>query len=532
MAETVYRRKEQVNRELLMNPSLKRQYDVFSGLMADLFFPRRSSRDIEMKRAMQMTSDFQEIIFSRNERSQEVQMGEVKEAAVIANGLYTHPVFQTLCIDGRVLPVFVGGFSAGIGGSIRTPAGDLKEVVKDRKGGNKILTGSNIDIMLDEAFKKNDEINELLDSHVSCAAKTKGETDRGKKPSDGGLLQDVKRKMDIAEAMIKHVEEKFHGKKKVNPIQISFDPHNGYAYMGLETPEALRIGEKRKGYDPDTLEELVLDGKVLSTHALSFDTTIKRAFESRLFTPDWKTQYPETAYQLWSNIYEMSDELLPIIVKKIMSIYGSFMPPNEVHDRALLLLTNAYSGFLHNYEQKEYPHGKHMEAGINITVGMHGPHEMPLFAVNDHDIDNLPGNTAFAATIVRANREAGRVVSGILEGQDFVEAPIPLMVTETVKNSNLTWKNIGDIDFSDLPFVDWFRMKDFEFEDYLIEKSPNIDAIEVRAINNLRKKMIRLYTPRVPTSEQFMRSDLVPLPVITDKNREIKAVIPFFIPGY
>ncbi len=70
----------------------------------DLLFTNR----LQLKYAQEASSVFTDLLFNRNERAQEEQMEVVKEA----------PVFQKLCIDGRVHPVLVSGFNAHIGGSI------------------------------------------------------------------------------------------------------------------------------------------------------------------------------------------------------------------------------------------------------------------------------------------------------------------------------------------------------------------------------------------------------------------------------
>ncbi len=101
------------------------------------------------------------------------------------------------------------------------------------------------------------------------ASRGKSEDRNGRLPSDGELLQDIKRKREIAQAMKKYTQERYYGTKTIHPNQFSFDPHNGYGYMRLET-------------DP----------------ALAFDAVTNSEFELRIFYALWQHTYPETAYNV------------------------------------------------------------------------------------------------------------------------------------------------------------------------------------------------------------------------------------------
>jgi len=522
---------DRVEYSRLVPESLQRQLQTYGELLGNTYKTEVSVQ------ALQYTSAYVgNILRSRNLRAIEVQSDEVERAAKIANNLYSAPPLQILCIDGRVVPVLVGGFSAGIGGALRLPGGEVKEVVRDYldpSGIYKIIPGSNLDNMFDQAFEKYDRINEILDSHIGCAAKKTDEMARGRSLSDDGLLKDVKRKKQIAQAMIKHVESKYQGTKQVTPIQFSFDPHNGFGYMGLETDEALTFAESAKGFNSEVLTSLTQSGKILSTQALVFDPKIQEVFMKNVFPIDWKNEYAQSADHFWTNISTMHAELIPYLKQKIKHIYKDTITEEELSDRALLLLSNAYSGFLHNYEQ-QYAYKEHVEEGINVSVGAYGPFDMPFFAVHNHDVDNLPGTVAFAATIVRGNRTSDRIAKPALfeKKSDFIEAPVVTMVAETLRLEDVSLDHITNMDFSDLPYVNWYNMTDSEFSTYLTTKQKDISFIEYDLLNDLRKKMIRLYTSRVSTADQLLEGNLIAFPVITGKNREIKAIIPFFMKGY
>jgi len=480
------------------------------------------------------------LMVERSNRAEEVESKQVKEAAKIANGLLAYPPFLLPCVDGRINPTLMFAMFAGVkGGAIQTPAGDSNDYVRGPGGNLRIRKHSNMDRQLNTALQLHEQIVEVLDSHVACAKRCGDCQQLGLHEKDDGLMKDVLRKKEIAAAMRlhEHPNEKFGG-KRIIPIQVSFDPHNGFMYMGLESDQALKYAEDAGGFTHETLEHLVQQGHVISTQdiAREFEPLFAQHYESFEPKPDWKTHYKETALQVWKALAEMKPQLLQAITAKITATHGPFpegLHSKEIEERATLLLANAFNGFCNN-RKGEYEYSEHAEQFVSVTERDYRPCNTMGFAVYSLDLANLSRSAEFASTIVRTNREKGRVNNDAYPQNGFEAAPVPIIVKEIIREplSEDEWKKLSEIDWSFLHNLednkDWHTLNDEEFMD-LLDAHTKISLKAGRALQRLRHKMQAMYDPNKPSSPLLIEGKLFALPVLSDKSRRFRAVVPFFL---
>lgn len=492
---------------------------------------------------------FASLARERGARAADVESFEVHEAAEIANSIFKSPVFSMMCVDGRINPTLVFGMIAQMDGGVKeTPAGDTNDFANTVSGTVTLLPGSSTDLQIRSVFEKYDSVNQVLDSHVACAAREKHSVALGEPVFDHGLLQDVLRKSDMASAMRARVL-KSHPGKTVTPIQISYDPHDGYLFMGLETENALEAARKDgKGFTSEVLEKLTERGCVVHTKALIADPEISSVFESAygqlVHRHDWKENYRFTAHQFWRDIATMRPTLAPLLIKKLTDKNGPFpegLPDAELQDRAMLLLSNAFNGYCNNGGPKQghFEFAHHEETFVQVSKRDFRPCTNMGFSVDSTGLENLSGNVEFASTIVRANRLTKRVgAPDEYSAETFAAAPIGVTVKEivTFEVSEEQWEALEGIDWSFLQTLrdgkDWTMLTKEEFLHELTDHHPHISADLASSFNNLREMMVALYDNRQGCRELLTSGKLVALPILTDKNRRFRCVTPFFLKGF
>jgi hypothetical protein len=526
---------------------------------------------------------FPDFVSDRNARAEEVNTDEYKETLKVAEKLLPMTPFSVMCMDGRVKPIHVFGFSAGVGGSIRVPGGLLKEFFRGKDGELALDGKSNFAELLAEALKRNSSsLAEIFDSHYACAARKGEEQSRGGIPDDEGLYSDVLHKKEMVQATRKFILENYDGDStQVALIQSSFNPITGFLYMGLETDAALAFAREEAGrkevekaaaegrapetavpaYSKDVLAKLIDEGKIISTGALIDHPLIRKAFDDHFFAVSWKNNYVDTATRFWTGLSEMKDDLLPLFEDSLKRIYPELAIANkktkkELEERAMLLMSNAYNAYLHNsdhsesaylamddhaYEkEKHYEYDAHIEQGIKISEGGYPPYDIPMFVIFSGDEDNMPANIELASGIVRDNRIKGRVdyeKAGYGCAEDFAKAPVAIVMQEIVRDTRLTeadWETLEQIDWGDLPDKEWDKMTPAEFANYLAGKGTDrpISLTLANSLENLRRKMAKIFDKNSVTSAHLIEQLKVVLPVICDQDRKTHAVIPFVKLGY
>lgn len=504
------------------------------------------------------------VLISRTKRASEISSSDYLKVINLLMTIFNNPdIFGVDCIDGRVLPVFVAGIIAKFGGMIRVPAGDLTEF-KRKDGQTVLLDGSNFAKRLEEAFKNRgvNHITQIFDSHLHCAAREKEENSRSRFPSDHGLYVDVKRKKEMADATMKYVEGKNVGKRKVTPIQLSFNPHTGYLYMGLETGKAMKKAEKkanvffdesqeaiRQGRNFDLLKDMAGDGDIISTELLSKDPGIRKFLDPERFDVDWENHYARTAENFWKKIAKLQKTSLYATLKiKLAGIYPEIAKLTdgraEIEDRATIVLANLFGTYcLTKGGSRPFPHHEHREEIGVASEGGYGPFsEIPSFGINILDQENLATNTKLAYDIILSNRKKENIPTR-------KDAPIVVMVQHIIRTgpTDPIWKELNDAELQKqlktLPDVLWFgknwiEMDDKEFNSCMKTNFNIKNSKIIQELNKLRYAMMALYKdpntkdPLAKLFPQFKdktddRPRLIILPVLADQNRSTQAVLPF-----
>lgn len=485
------------------------------------------------------------VVEERNARADEVESSEVREAAEIANALLPNGLSlrAAFCVDGRINGTLKYGIIAGMKfGSFQTPAGDIQEVVPDLAGDYAVLPGSNFAQMLDEAFASTQgTVSELLDSHLGCARRKGVEIAVCNPTDDDGLLQDIKRKKAIAGALRRYTQGRFPD-RKIMPLQGSFDPHNGFSFHGLASAPAIAYAEQHGGFTSKVLEDLVREGKLLSTKKLADE--FKAEFENqwKVFGSsfDWAKNYRFTALMFWKAIRAMHADLIPRIKIKLQTMFPDSEDAEEMEIRSLLLLANAFNGFCNNHNG-HYPYGKHTEALVGVSRRDFRPfNDHVSFGVNDKDLENMPYDVVFSAGIVRGNRGETVNTNDYDSVAEYKAAPVAVAVKEVFygfPGEEMTedkWEKLRRLDWTFLQEVDWVKMTDDAFMDFVTQRNPSIAIGHSmsKAIRGLREKMISLYDPAKPAAAQLMNGKLVALPVICDRSRRVRLFIPFHQKGF
>jgi hypothetical protein len=504
---------------------------------------------------------FPRFIEDQKQRADEIDSPEYQNALALAKAQFPHKPHSVVCVDGRVLLFLIYGGIADIDDSIRVPGGMLREFIRGKDGHFLLRSGSNYAKLLEKAIEQSDDgcILQIFDSHIGCAARKAEEAGKGKYPGDSGLLADVRHKRQMVEAAVRYVKDHYGTKKRIIPIQISFNPHTGYLFMGLETNRAYDYAVEHEGeFNDEIIKQLVDYNLIISTEALVHEAAIRKILEKYDFDLSWTEGYIKSATEFWKGVSQLKHELAPIIEEKLVAIYPSLRDTSrevqeELQSRMILIIANMYSGFLenkhpqiqdtaHNHavnqdQDHAYSYGVHEEEGVRVGEGGFPPYKISMFGVFSLDSNTLPANIQLAASLVRGNRKDGRVKdrSGTFTDPDeFAQAPIPVILREVTRDARLTkeeWRSFENIDWSDLMDLEWDMMTEEEFENYIEAKAKLPQSI-ANSLKRLRHRMMILYDPNQAISHNVTNQDFIVLPVVSDRSRRIWSVIPFVKLGY
>lgn len=493
---------------------------------------------------MYARSFFNKVALDRNTRADTVDSPKYQEAVTIAQRLLPYQTAMEGCMDGRLFGPLVGLYGH-IGDTLSVSGGMLHEFVRQQEN-QKLYLVANADFaeQLRKYFvkAKNNIVLELIDSHLGCAAREAEEIAKGKFPQDHGLLADVLQKKEMKQAMTAYVDNVYKGKKKIIAMQISLDPKNGFMYMGLATKPAIDYALKHGGYTDEVLKYLTDKEMIISTEAIVSDPAIEKIFKKYMTTIDLEKQYGVSAVVVWKAVDAMHTKLLPLLAPKLMKVHPQLKEKTkekqlEMQERAIILLINAFTGYLHKQLFPQYPFAQHNEEGISVAKGNNPPYEVGLFGVASLDLENLASNIELSASIVRTNRKTGRVVDSdsifnTLEG--FIASPVGILMQVKVLDalSEKEWETIAHLNWEDLPDSNWETMNDREFFQYLEEKDEHIPVSVANALNKLRVRMAVLYDVNHELSSHTIDHDMIVLPALSDESYRLRCVIPFVKTGY
>ncbi|MEI8103578.1 MAG: hypothetical protein WCG84_01580 [Candidatus Moraniibacteriota bacterium] len=490
--------------------------------------------------------------YSREQRAEDTDSSEVVEADRIVQKLFPLGIPRLmLCVDGRVLSKLVAGLHEG---SFRVPAGDDAEFVPHREGSGLFLPREAfLTTVLERAFSLRDTVVQVFDSHLHCAARKSSETERlGMEPADDGVLQDVLRKKAMGEALKEYVDATFHDTKRVYAVQISFNPLDGYCYMGLEKDECLNHPAVFKtGFTTEVLDALVTEGKIISTREfVEGKHLLQDIFIRYFFDVNYETDYRHSTLSFWKNMDTMMEECMPIIRQELVRVFPYLSDgtcQDELRERATLLLANAYNAFLHNFDKqqqsREYPYDQHDESVVTVAYGDRGPYDRARSFSVDPNNPDLSYVVRFTAGLIRNNRRAERYSGTESEAlracygehiEHYPQNPVPIFFFERidVEPSAEIVQALQRSDWSDIVDMDWMNMTDQQFERYLNNKVSNIPAIVARKINALRLRAADLFRSGRAATEDLLEGRLVPVWTLSAPDRRTLAIFPFIAKGY
>lgn len=466
-----------------------------------------------------LEKQFMRFVTERDTRASAIQSPEIQKAREIARSLFPVQPTGILCFDGRHGPAVKWGIPGRAGKFLRLPGGNPLAFVQSKDGhGLRLLEKSEFGRVFSKLLSGADIKTEILDSHLHCAAREREEVSKGEKPSDHGLWADVVRKRDIGKAMTNFAKKHFPN-RRFFPIQVSYDPHSGYGYMGLETT----LEETSKtGFTEEVLEKLSQKGEIISTKLLGerpdFAETLKRESPQSF---DLVANYPNSMMAFWETMDRIKI-LLPSIRKALLGIYPNMKEGDpECEERAILLLANLLSSHLNNRQQ--FPFKDHQEEIIVVTEREHGPFGMMSFPVFGNDLVALAHDVIFASSIVRGTRE-----KGIIEG--LPKDPVPVVIQEIVRveYEDSVWNTIRDWDFTSLSKLDY----DATTEDVLKMLDPRIPHGISMGIGKLWEKMRILFNPKREAASHITGGNIVVIATVCDGYRRTRLVLPFVLNGY
>lgn len=558
MSATLFDEDKKLNRESFITDELDLQLKSFVALAESYNDKLPEYRRRERENYLFLYDFYKKVFNERNKRSEKIETPQYWEIEKLAESQFPVPPYLVLCMDGRVLPPLVFGMTYGIGGSIRVPGGILHDFVRGENGELFLKNDSVYSESLDQAIDKSDVIAQVFDSHIGCAARNAEEESRGAHLDDAGVYRDVMFKKEMADATKKYVDSKDSHSKKVMTIQTSFDPHNGFLFMGLETDAALDFVRKNStGDEPEFTgeirHELVEQGKIISTEHLADELSdVFRKYGN--FNMDWKGQFLDTAGNFWKSVAEMKAEVSSHIQEKLKTVYPELKQDNdlankELEERTTLLLTSAFSGYMlnklnskpsHEHAEGEvehaYEYGDHTENFIKVIEGGQPPYDTSAFVLFSLDHKNLVANIELAAQLIRKNRREGRVIDPFgyfKEAGKFEKAIVPVTVHELVRDQfpEDEWQRLSKINWDDLNETDWDTMSNDEFFTYLKTKEI-FDHRMMENINNLRHRMMVVMDSDTPLGSHLVDQFKIALPVISGKNRRNYFIVPFFKAGH
>ena len=486
--------------------------------------------------------------FERNKRADEVASPEITEWVNRLEALFPYKTFGSFCVDGRVMPSVVFGFPGGFGGFLRLPAGNITDFTQGKQNELVLRKGTHFSSLLDTYFGKYHGVRgaQILDSHLGCAARRgKEELKRpSAKPIDSGLLEDVRHKKKIAAAMIQYAE-RYHADDTLLPIQFSYDPQTAFGYMGLETDKALEQAQTLIDDNPEVREaefassvlgQLAQEGIIISTEALAVE--LEPIFNDHYFDIDWASKYTQSVNKFWTAMFAMIEDTngpLSFIKGKLVAVYGHEMPDEELQQRALLLLSNAFNGYLQR--RSGVVKHTHEEQSVVVQRQGHGPFTIDAFSV--YPDAEMAENIVFTRGLVIDNRKKKKIKDWTgAYGDDkdkFIDAPVPASIKYVVEEelTDDQWHQLHQLDwekpvplpqYGNLTLLDsWHTMNDDDFRRAIEKLAPNIASPLVSGLVALREKILRLYENST-TNELVTHGNIEALPLLVTKNREIKYI--------
>lgn len=490
-----------------------------------------------------------EFVETRNRRVVDLCSAEMDEARLYMDRVFSfssEKILLNLCIDGRVLSETFGCLPNA---AFRTPAADISDALP-LQGDGLFLTEGDFTRNVRDRVKRFGSVHVIPDSHTCCAAKGREkETSLGVAVPDGGLLDDVRRKKHIAQAIVDFAEREYGpaGVEKISVLQTTFDVHSGFLYMGLERMEVLSDSRVvREGFTESVLEELAREGKILSTALFVEEGGVLfelcRNLKSQVGTIHFERDYAGSMLRFWRTLATVSEESL----SEIRNVIARLFPEEKsegVRVREKLLLSNALLGLLLE-DGGSYRYAKHRESVVVETDKARGPYGSAApFSVSpfgNGDMATPSFVDGFAASIVRGNRSKGNFPQGETSAIEsyfkgdtdaFVKSPVPVFISERV-SVPVSDSVLEKISVLKLEGSSWADMSSGEWNEFLYRNIPDISEDTVLAIERLRNRALKRHYPGLPATNDFLSGQLALVSALRTSDGEIIAIFPFLLAGY
>lgn len=554
--------------EILYPPRLESQVETIINRLKKFNSLKPEQVQMAPENYTFLSDYYARIISQRTKRTYEVESPAYERVKKLAKSLFPRPINLTKCMDGRLTGERVYGLTAGMARILRAPGVILDDIVRGVDGKMKVLKDSKLARKLKRSILEDGRTVEAVDAHVKCAARKIEEGKRGKEPTDEGLASDILYKKEITTAMKDFVGESLGDSTRIMPIITTYNPENGYMFMGLETEHALgyAVSQSEDGthqLTPKVVKDLYTQSHlpegnsgIIYTKSFVRQKSFQEAFAKYgNFEPDWENNFVQTSQNFWEAIAAMKPQLLPLIEKKVLKVYPELeTDPEELESRAMLLLCNTFRAHLGGLNPD------HVEGFIKLTDYGQPPYVDKALVIGD--IKNFPDAVEKASGIIRDNR--GREKNPIQDPtgnfptpSEFKKAVVPIIALEMVHEEvpDAEWERWANLDWSSMSST-WHSLSDSEFflhlnvmgapgiRDEIAKKAMLADGnetifynaleainMEIPAVasivNRLRRKMAELYDPGSATSAHLIEHYKIALPVVADKHRRIQLAIPF-----
>lgn len=540
------------------NTQIERQLKKYMSFRYDVLTDRFRTPEDDVL----LTRTYMEAMLVRNTRATETQSPEVrnavKKAKKFIHATPSESIKRVTCSDGRLLPEVELGTPDSAHKTIETPGGEIPGIVRDKNGDKIVNPDSAFGKTLKERLHKKNRIVQMLESHVGCAArKAKTERATGSAGNDDGLRFDVIDKKEMAHALRMYAE-KYNGEngtqqKAIVPIQTTYDPRDGYMYMGLENDPALALSAE-EGYSDTVLRRMADEGIILSTkhmvHQINENgeptglTAIGYIFAHYAISDfSWDSNYKGTAQQFWDNMEKMAEQtnVLQDIAQTVQKVFPD-RDEKEIESRSKILMMNAYNAY------HEKPIKEHQETLIVISQGENGPYPQhnAFGIINEGKKSGEKiSSIDIAEGLIRSNRLNGRVENTYPDSENaslksFVESPVPIIWKAEVAGEidSKTLKKVDDLLESDnssngtgkLIPDEWYTMHEVDFREHVQNYGLSKNITE--ALVSLHGGLLELYAPDTTLHDRLLSRRLDVLPVLSDSRGGILTVIPFVYPGF
>jgi hypothetical protein len=516
----------------------------------------------------------QKFILVRGDRANDLNKPELtraRELAVNFIGQNNHH-FVLDCMDGRNMPAVEMSHVPHVGGTARTPAGELMGIMPGINGNVRIQPDSYLVQSIETLLraKKGGRIFYSEDSHKGCAARGLVSQAAGT-VYDSGLKDDVARKIEISRGlrMIRDELARSEDVAEIYPQFYTYDPHDGSITMGLEM-HVNQVG--KKGFTQESLERLNAKGKIVTTWDFLNNPEIKSALSETVKEADFRSQYAETMLSNWQAITQLYDQGDGLVyqtiyqaleqayktsgwnVGEIEDIENQMISEIGLNNKAKLMLKNLVTRWSIAQDSHEWPFDEHPEQGVVFTEGGYGPFaEIDVFSLfSKQDNDLLMQDTLLALDLVRSFRKLGVETQGkkgivdplgLLKGDNFVEAPIMIMNKSILRNiPDAHWEQLQQIDLSNLlQAINWndFSLRNWDkhtIEDLLKESNGNFGDLPVKIASSfvdgayeLFDRMRHMVLKDTRFSSMLVNGNIMLINLIVDTDRRARMLLPITV---